>query len=178
MIENMLEDYDMAFGIKYVALRYFNAAGDSEDGSIGESHDPEPHIIPLVMFAALGKRDSIKIFGDDYPTPDGTCIRDYIHIVDLADAHIRALDYLSKGGASQVINLGTGNGYSVKEIVDVTKKITGVDIKAVMVERRPGDPAILVADNKKAKTVLGWVPQYDLEGIIKTAWNWHKNPKY
>lgn len=178
MIENMLEDYDMAFGIKYVALRYFNAAGDSDDGSIGESHDPEPHIIPLVMFAALGKRDSIKIFGDDYPTPDGTCIRDYIHIVDLADAHIRALDYLSKVGTSQVINLGTGNGYSVKEIVDASRRITGKEIKAEIVERRPGDPAILVADNKKAKSVLGWFPKYDLEGILKTAWNWHKNPKF
>jgi UDP-glucose 4-epimerase len=177
MIENILNDFDTSFGLKYVALRYFNAAGDSDNGSIGESHNPEPHLIPLVLFTALGKRDSIKIYGDDYPTPDGTCIRDYIHVNDLADAHIRALDYLEKG-ESTVINLGTGNGYSVKEIVDEARKVTGKEIKAEIVSRRPGDPAILIADNKKAKEVLGWNPEYNLNRILETAWNWHKNQKY
>jgi UDP-glucose 4-epimerase len=177
MIENILSDYDNSNGLKYVALRYFNAAGDSDDGSIGESHNPEPHLIPLVLYTALGKRDCIKIYGDDYPTKDGTCIRDYIHVNDLADAHIKALEYL-KNGNSTVINLGTGNGYSVKEIVDVARKITGKEIKSEIVERRPGDPAVLIADNKKAKEVLGWKPEYGLERILETAWNWHKNQKF
>jgi len=178
IIENILSDYDTSYGLNYVALRYFNAAGDSDDSQIGESHDPEPHIIPLVLYAALGRRDKIFIYGDDYPTKDGTCIRDYIHVNDLADAHIRALEYLNNGGKSDVFNLGTGNGYSVKEIVDEARKITGVNIKAEVVGRRPGDPAELIADNRKAKEVLGWNPKYNLEKIIKTAWDWHKNPKY
>lgn len=178
IIENILSDYDTSYGLNYVALRYFNAAGDSDDSQIGESHDPEPHVIPLVLYAALGRRDKIFIYGDDYPTKDGTCIRDYIHVNDLADAHIRALEYLNNGGKSDVFNLGTGNGYSVKEIVDEARKITGVNIKAEVVGRRPGDPAELIADNKKAKKVLGWNPKYNLEKIIKTAWDWHKNPKY
>ncbi|MFA5404032.1 MAG: UDP-glucose 4-epimerase GalE [Ignavibacteria bacterium] len=177
MIENILSDYDSSYGLKYVALRYFNAAGDSDDGAIGESHNPEPHLIPLVLYTALEKRDSIKIYGDDYPTKDGTCIRDYIHVNDLADAHIKALNYLNKN-ESTVINLGTGNGYSVKEIVDVARKITGKKIKSEIVERRAGDPAILIADNKKAKEILGWIPEYNLERILMTAWNWHKNQKY
>jgi UDP-glucose 4-epimerase len=177
MIENILCDYDTSHGLKYVALRYFNAAGDSDNGLIGESHNPEPHLIPLVLFTALGKRKSIKIYGDDYPTKDGTCIRDYIHVNDLADAHIRALEYLNKG-ESTVVNLGTGNGYSVKEIVDAARKITGKKIESEIVERRAGDPAILIADNKKAKDLLGWIPEYDLERILETAWNWHKNKKF
>jgi UDP-glucose 4-epimerase len=178
IIENILSDYDTSYNLNYVALRYFNAAGDSDDSQIGESHDPEPHLIPLVLYAALGRRDKIYIYGDDYPTKDGTCIRDYIHVNDLADAHIRALEYLSNGGKSDVFNLGTGNGYSVKEIVDEARKITGVNIKSEIVGRRPGDPAELVADNKKVKEVLGWNPKYNLEKIIKTAWDWHRDPKY
>jgi UDP-glucose 4-epimerase len=177
MIENILSDFETAHGLKYAALRYFNAAGDSDDASIGESHDPEPHLIPLVLYTALGKRDIIKIYGDDYDTPDGTCIRDYIHVNDLADAHIKALQYIEKGD-STVINLGTGDGNSVKEIVDAAKKITGKEIKSEITGRRAGDPAILVADNKKAKEVLGWKPEYNLESILETAWNWHKNQKY
>lgn len=177
MIENILNDFDNSYGLKFVALRYFNAAGDSDNGSIGESHDPEPHLIPLVLYTALGKRDSIKIYGDDYPTKDGTCIRDYIHVNDLADAHIRALDYLGNG-ESTIINLGTGDGFSVKEIIDAARKVTGKEIKSEIISRRPGDPAILIADNKKAKEVLGWKPEYNLERILETAWNWHKNQKY
>ena len=177
MIENILSDFETAYGLKYAALRYFNAAGDSDDGSIGESHEPEPHLIPLVLFTALGKRDSIKIYGDDYDTPDGTCIRDYIHVNDLADAHIKALKYI-ENGASTVINLGTGNGYSVKEIIEAARRITGKEIKAEITGRRAGDPAVLVADNKKAKELLGWNPGYNLDGILKSAWNWHKNQKF
>lgn len=177
IIESILNDFNISYGLRYVALRYFNAAGDSDDSSIGESHNPEPHLIPLVLNTALGKRDSIKIYGDDYETPDGTCIRDYIHVNDLADAHIKALQYIDKGN-STVINLGTGNGYSVKEIIDAARKITGKNIKSETVGRRAGDPAILVADNKKAKEVLGWKPEYNLERVLETAWNWHKNQKY
>jgi UDP-glucose 4-epimerase len=177
-IENILNDYDTAYGLNYVALRYFNAAGDSDDSQIGESHDPEPHLIPLVLFAALGRREKIYVNGDDYPTKDGTCIRDYIHVNDLADAHIKALEYLRNNEKSTVFNLGTGNGYSVNDIINTAREITGVNIKAEVVGRRSGDPAELVADNKKVKKVLGWHPKYNLEKIIKTAWAWHKNPKY
>ena len=178
IIENILNDYDTAYGLNYATLRYFNAAGDSDDSQIGESHDPEPHLIPLVLFAALGRREKIYVYGDDYPTKDGTCIRDYIHVNDLADAHIKALEYLRNNGKSTVFNLGTGNGYSVNEIINTAREITGVHIKAEVVGRRAGDPAELVADNKKTREVLGWIPKYDLERIIKTAWAWHKNPKY
>ena len=178
MIENILNDFDTSHGLKYVALRYFNASGDSDDGMIGESHDPEPHLIPLVLYAALGKKDKIKIYGDDYPTKDGTCVRDYIHVNDLADAHIRALEYLKSNNNSTIINIGTGEGYSVKEIIDMSKEITGINIKQEIIERRAGDPAVLIADNKKAKEVLGWTPKYDLRKTIQTAWNWHKNQKY
>lgn len=178
IIENILEDFGNAYGMKYAALRYFNAAGDSEEGVVGESHDPEPHLIPLVMYAALGKRDKVSIYGNDYPTDDGTCIRDYIHVSDLADAHIKALEYLNAGNESTVINLGTGTGFSVKEIINISRDITGKEIKAEVTERRPGDPAILVADNKKAFEVLGWAPKRRLKDIIRTAWNWHSNPKY
>jgi len=178
MIENLLGDYDTAYGMKHVALRYFNAAGASVNGEIGESHFPEPHLIPLVLFTALNKRESISVYGDDYPTPDGTCIRDYIHVEDLADAHVRALEYLKNGNSSQMINLGTGVGNSVKEVISVAEEVTGRNIKSVIVARRTGDPAVLVADNKKAKEILGWNPKFTLKDILRTAWQWHQNPKF
>ena len=178
MIEQILADYDFAYGMKYVALRYFNAAGASTKGEIGESHFPEPHLIPLVLFTALGKRESISVYGDDYPTDDGTCIRDYIHVEDLADAHVKALEYLNNGNSSQIINLGTGDGNSVKEVISVAEEVTGKKIKSVIAPRRAGDPAVLVADNKKAKEVLGWNPKFNLKDIIQTAWQWHQNHRY
>lgn len=178
MVENILSDYSNAYGIRYVALRYFNAAGASEDITIGESHDPEPHLIPLVLYTALGKRDSIRVFGNDYPTPDGTCIRDYIHVSDLGDAHIRAVEYLVQGKESTVINLGTGVGNSVLEVIKSAEKVTGKKIHYEVVGRRPGDPAVLVADNTKASKVLGWQPKFNLDSILTTAWNWHRNPRY
>jgi UDP-glucose 4-epimerase len=173
-IENMLKDYDMAYGLKYVALRYFNAAGADDAADIGEDHDPETHLIPLVLKAAKGERDGIKVFGTDYDTHDGTCIRDYIHVNDLADAHILALEYLQQG-QSDVFNLGNGKGFSVKEIVDAARRVTGKDIKAVEAERRAGDPAVLIASSDKIKSKLGWRPQYtDVGRIISTAWEWEK----
>jgi UDP-glucose 4-epimerase len=178
MIENILEDFDKSYGMRYVALRYFNAAGCSEDGDIGESHDPEPHLIPLVLKTILGEREQLKIFGNDYDTPDGTCIRDYIHVYDLADAHIKALDYLNKGNKSEVINLGTGDGNSVLDIINVSEKLTGKKVNYEICPRRAGDPAILVADNQKALEILEWIPKYDLTKIIETAWEWQKNRKY
>ncbi|MFA6596626.1 MAG: UDP-glucose 4-epimerase GalE [Ignavibacteriaceae bacterium] len=178
MIEQILADYDSAYGMKHVALRYFNAAGASVGGEIGESHFPEPHLIPLVLFTALDKRESISVYGDDYPTPDGTCIRDYIHVEDLAEAHVKALEYLNKGNSSQIINLGTGDGNSVKEVISVAEEVTGRKIKSVIAPRREGDPAVLVADNKKAKEILGWNPEFKLKDILQTAWQWHQNPKY
>lgn len=164
-----------AYDIKYTALRYFNAAGAHISGKIGEDHNPESHLIPIILQAALGKRDCITIFGDDYNTEDGTCVRDYIHVTDLADAHIFALDKMRKDGKSNIYNLGNGNGFSVKEVVEVARKVTGIDIKAELGERRPGDPAILVASSEKAKKELAWKPKYDdLGTIIETAWKWHK----
>ncbi len=177
-IEKILDDFDTAYGMKYVALRYFNAAGADFSGEIGESHLPEPHLIPIVLFTALKKRNIVSIYGDDYKTPDGTCVRDYIHINDLADAHIKALDYLQVANRSNIINLGTGSGYSVKEIINSAKRITGKDIPFEIVSRRPGDPDILVADNTKAFDVLGWRNKYNLDDIINSAWNWHSNQKY
>jgi UDP-glucose 4-epimerase len=178
MIEKVLADFDLSHNLKYAALRYFNAAGADFEGEIGESHDPEPHLIPIVLQTALGKREHIKIFGDDYDTPDGTCIRDYIHVYDLADAHLKALEYLVRGENSDFFNLGTGDGNSVKELIEKTREVTGKEIKSVIAERRAGDPAVLVADNKKAKNILGWNPKYNLDDIIKSAWNWHQNQKY
>lgn len=178
IIEMMLADFEITYGIKYVALRYFNAAGASPDGEIGESHDPEPHLIPLIFHTSLGKRDSISIYGDDYPTKDGTCIRDYIHILDLGRAHIMALNFLKNGGKSEIINLGTGAGNSVKEVIEKAEKITGHKINSNVAPRRAGDPAVLVADNKKAKAILNWEPEFTLEDILKHAWNWHKNQKF
>ena len=174
MFENILEVCDKAYNLRYVSLRYFNAAGADISGEIGEDHDPETHLIPLIMQAALGKRENIQIFGTDYETKDGTCIRDYIHVTDLADAHILALKWLAKGKESRVFNLGNGNGFSVKEIVDLSRKITGKDIPIVEASRREGDPARLVASSDKIKKELKWNPRYDIKKIIETAWNWHK----
>ncbi|MBR0290288.1 MAG: UDP-glucose 4-epimerase GalE [Selenomonadaceae bacterium] len=175
IMEKMIRWVSAAQGVRYVSLRYFNASGASEDGSIGEDHHPETHLIPLVLQVPLGKRDHITIFGDDYPTPDGTCIRDYIHVVDLANAHICALNYLREGGESNFFNLGTGHGFSVKEIIDAAEKVTGLKIKKELGARRPGDPAKLVAFGEKARKILKWTPRFDdVEKIIATAWNWHK----
>ena len=176
MVERVLADYDKAYDLKFVALRYFNACGASEN--CGEHHDPETHLIPLILFAAQGRRDAISIFGDDYPTPDGTAIRDYIHISDLSQAHLLALDYLRGGGASEFINLGNGNGFSVKEVVEAARKVTGKNIEAKICPRRAGDPSNLIADATKAKQVLGWNPQFpEIEKIIESAWKWHEvNP--
>lgn len=174
MIETMLAQFSRAYGLKYVALRYFNAAGASPDGTIGEDHTPETHLIPLILEAALGKRSSIKIFGTDYPTPDGTCIRDYIHVADLADAHCRVLQYLAQGGESQYFNLGSEHGFSVREMIDAAKKVTGKDFPVEEAPRRPGDPAVLIAGSEKIRAVTGWQPQHSqVEQIIRDAWNWH-----
>ena len=172
-IENMLKWCDGAYGIRYVALRYFNAAGSDTEAGIGEDHEPESHLIPRVMKTALGQRDHIGIFGEDYPTPDGTCVRDYIHVKDLAEAHLLALEYLERGGGSDVFNLGNGTGYSVREIIDTARRVTGKEIKAVAEPRRGGDPSVLIASNKKAAQVLGWKPVLGLEQIISDAWAWH-----
>jgi UDP-glucose 4-epimerase len=176
MTERVLADYDRAYGLKFVALRYFNACGASE--KCGEHHDPETHLIPLILFAAQGRREAISIYGDDYPTPDGTAVRDYIHIADLSQAHLLALDHLRGGGNSEFINLGNGNGYSVKEVVEAARKITGKNIEARIAPRRAGDPSKLVADATKARAVLGWNPRFpEIEKIIESAWKWHEaNP--
>lgn len=172
-IENMLKWCDCAYNIRYVALRYFNAAGSDTEAGIGEDHNPESHLIPLVMKTALGQRDHIGIFGEDYPTPDGTCVRDYIHVKDLAEAHLLALEYLERGGSSDVFNLGNGASYSVREIIETARRITGKEIKAVVEPRRGGDPSVLIASNKKAAEVLGWKPVLGLDQIISDAWAWH-----
>lgn len=174
-MEKMMRWTGGAHPLHYVALRYFNACGAHMSGSIGEAHNPETHLIPLILQVPLGKREKISIFGDDYPTKDGTCVRDYIHVTDLAQAHILALDYLMKGGESNVFNLGNGVGFTVKEVIDVARSVTGHPIPAEISPRRAGDPAQLVASSEKAKTVLGWKPQYDsLETIVDSAWKWHK----
>ncbi len=162
--------------LHYVSLRYFNAAGAIESGEIGEAHKIETHLIPLILQVPLGKRDHITIFGEDYPTPDGTCIRDYIHVLDLADAHILALNYLRNGGKSDIFNLGNGKGFSVKEIISAAEKVTAQKIKTEIGMRRAGDPAQLIASSDKAKKILNWTPKFnDVEKIISTAWKWHKN---
>ena len=158
----------------YVSLRYFNAAGCDFDCEIGELHEPETHLIPLVLDAAIGKRESISIYGNDYDTPDGTCIRDYIHVDDLADAHVKAYEYLCDGNESNVFNLGNGQGYSVLEVIEKCKEITGTDFDVKIAARREGDPAILIADSSKIKNTLGWSPKYDLDQIIESAWKWHE----
>ena len=175
MVERLLADFDTAYGLKSVAFRYFNAAGAEPNGLLGEDHSPETHLIPLVLLAALGKRESVSIFGTDYPTKDGTCIRDYIHVMDLAQAHILGLEYLLKGGNSQAFNLGNGNGFSVREVIETAKLVTGTDIKTVERERRAGDPPVLVGSSDKARNTLGWNPQYaDLKQIITHALAWHQ----
>ena len=175
-MEKMMKWTSVAHGLHYVALRYFNACGAQPDGSIGEAHDPETHLIPLILQVPNGKRASIAMFGTDYPTKDGTCVRDYIHVCDLASAHILALDYLLKGGENNVFNLGNGVGFTVREVIDVARDVTGHPIPADECPRRAGDPAQLVASSEKARTVLGWDPQYaDLRTIVETAWNWHVN---
>jgi len=175
-IERMLKWADNAYGLKYVSLRYFNAAGADPEGRIGEDHDPETHLIPIVLQVALGKRDKVMIFGDDYPTEDGTCIRDYIHVMDLAEAHYLAVKKLRKTNTSGVYNLGNGKGFSVKEVIEVCRRVTSETIPAAVAPRRAGDPAILVASSEKAKQELGWNPKYpNLEDIIAHAWNWHRN---
>jgi UDP-glucose 4-epimerase len=173
MVERALNSYDTAYGLKYVALRYFNAAGASE--RCGEDHDPETHLIPLVLKVAMGKIAKVSIFGNDYDTPDGTAVRDYIHISDISSAHLAALDHLRSGKESQFINLGNGNGYSVKQVIDTAKKVTGRDIPIENAPRRAGDPPQLVGDSAKARDVLGWKPQFpELEAIIESAWKWHQ----
>lgn len=173
MVERVLEDYDRAHALKFVALRYFNACGAS--GPCGEDHDPETHLIPLVLFAALGKIPHVSIFGEDYPTPDGTAVRDYIHVSDLSAAHLLALYRLRGGESSEFINLGNGSGYSVKEVIETARRITGKPIEAIPAARRAGDPSRLVADAAKAKDLLGWEPKFpDLESIIESAWAWHR----
>lgn len=174
-VEGLLHWCDQAYGISYTALRYFNAAGANTVANIGEDHTPESHLIPIVLQTALGKRPHIGIYGEDYPTPDGTCIRDYIHVCDLVEAHLQALLYLEQGGCSQVINLGSGSGYSVREIIETARKITGKHIPSVVEPRRKGDPSTLIASNRKAMEILGWKPKYTLENIISDAWQWHKS---
>ena len=175
-MEKMFSWTGRAHGLRYVALRYFNACGAHPNGLIGEAHQPETHLIPLILQVPNGQREKISVFGDDYDTPDGTCIRDYIHVTDLAQAHILALDYLMDGGKSDVFNLGNGVGFSVKEVIEVARRVTGHPIPLEIGPRRAGDPARLVASSEKAKTVLGWKPRYDsLETIVSTAWAWHKS---
>jgi len=176
--EEVLSAYNTAHGIEYVSLRYFNAAGADPQGRIGESHDPETHLIPLVLQTALGHRSEIKIFGSNYPTPDGTCIRDYIHVRDLAEAHVLALDYLLSGEESICLNLGTGKGYSVREVVERCRQICDKPIPSQVVAPRPGDPPELISSGGKAMQILNWQPRYSLTDIISTAWNWHKDPRF
>jgi UDP-glucose-4-epimerase GalE len=175
MIEKMLRWYGEIHDLRWMALRYFNAAGADPDGEIGEDHDPETHLIPLVIGAALGTRPPVRVFGTDYPTPDGTAVRDYIHVADLADAHLRALDRLGAGETSQAINLGTGHGHSVRNVIDTVSRVGGRTVPVVESPRRPGDPAELVAAPGRARQVLGWTPRYtDLETTVRHAWAWHE----
>jgi len=173
VIEHALADYAAAYGFAYAALRYFNAAGASTAGDLGEDHNPESHLIPVVLQVALGQRDAITIFGDDYPTPDGTCIRDYVHVDDLGLAHVKALERLVPGSGLK-LNLGTGRGYSVREVIEACRRVTGHPIPERMGPRRPGDPPELVADSRLAQRMLDWQPQYrDIDSIVATAWGWH-----
>ncbi|MDP3065843.1 MAG: UDP-glucose 4-epimerase GalE [Methanobacteriaceae archaeon] len=175
MVEEVLKDYSAAYDLRYASLRYFNAAGADPGGELGENHQPETHLIPLILDAAQGRREDVKIFGTDYSTPDGTCIRDYIHVTDLADAHLKALDYLENGGKSEVFNLGNDNGFSVREVIETARRITKKNIKAVEVDRRAGDPPVLVGSSTKAREILNWKPRFDdLDEIVRTAWQWHQ----
>jgi UDP-glucose 4-epimerase len=178
MLERVIKDYHHAYGMNYAFLRYFNASGCSADGLIGEDHDPEPHLIPLILKAIKGERDAITVFGTDYDTPDGTCMRDYIHVEDLADAHIKAFTYLLSGKGPVICNLGTGKGYSVKEMIDAAERATGKKVPVKYGERRPGDPGYLVANAEKALTELGWKARYtNIEEIIATAWKWENGER-
>lgn len=179
IIEGMLSDYSLAYGMRYVSLRYFNAAGAAQAGNIGEDHKPETHLIPLVLKTALGLRRNIAIYGTDYPTVDGTCVRDYIHVCDLAKAHVLALQHLEAGHGSRIYNLGSEQGFTVREIIDTAKEVTGKDFAVVEEQRRPGDPATLIASSNKIKEELGWRPEHShIDEIIRTAWRWHtQNPK-
>ena len=175
MVEQILADFDRAYDLRSVVFRFFNAAGANPEGLIGEDHQPETHLIPLVLLTALGKRESISIWGTDYPTPDGTCLRDYIHVGDLATAHILGLEYLLQGGKSEAFNLGNGNGFSVRQVIETARLVTGREIKVVECDRRLGDPSILVGSSEKAQKILNWSPQYtDLGKIIDHAWQWHQ----
>ncbi len=175
-MEKLIKWCEQAHGIRYVSLRYFNVAGAREDGVIGEDHTPETHLVPIILQTALGQRKEITIFGDDYNTEDGTCIRDYIHVEDLIEAHLLALKYLTNGGASNIFNLGSNHGFSVKEMIEEARKVTGHPIPAVLGERRAGDPDILIASSEKAKTILGWAPKRTaISKIIEDAWHWHVN---
>jgi len=174
IFEEILRTYDQAHGLRSVSLRYFNAAGADPTGIIGEDHTPETHLIPLVLQAAKGEREAVTVFGTDYPTPDGTCIRDYIHVTDLAQAHILALEDLQQGSGTAAYNLGNGTGYSVREVIETVERVTGKPIQVIEGEKRPGDPAVMVASSDKIKCRLGWEPKYaDLDTIIATAWKWH-----
>lgn len=175
-MEKMFKWVSLAHGVNFVSLRYFNACGAHKSGKIGEDHSPETHLIPIVLQVANKKRQSVNIFGNDYQTPDGTCIRDYIHVSDLAVAHYLALEYLNKGGKSDIFNLGNGVGFSVKEVIDASREVTGDKIPSIVSKRREGDPKTLIASSDKARNILGWQPKYtDLKEIIQTAWMWHKN---
>lgn len=175
-MEHMMGWVSRAHGLKYVALRYFNACGAHPSGHIGEGHDPETHLVPVILQVPNGKRESVSVFGSDYPTKDGTCVRDYIHVTDLSAAHVLALDYLLKGGDNNIFNLGNGVGFTVNEVIEAARAVTGHPIPAIVSPRRAGDPAQLVASSEKAKAVLGWKPQYeDLETILSTAWSWHRS---
>ena len=179
MVERIFKDYNKAYGLNFVVLRYFNAAGADPDCELGESHNPETHIIPLVLDAAGGQREDIKVFGTDYNTPEGSCVRDYIHVSDLSSAHLLALHYLENGKPSNFFNLGNEKGTSVLEVIDSVKRVTGKEFKVTMAQRRNGDPAKLVGSSEKAKKVLGWKPKYsEIDTIVAHAWKWHENPEY
>lgn len=179
MVERIFRDYERAYGLQFVVLRYFNAAGASPEGCIGESHTPETHLIPLVLDAASGKRDDIKVFGTDYGTPDGSCVRDYIHVTDLASAHYLALQYLENGGRSDFFNLGNEKGTSVLEVIEAVRRVTGKEFQVTLTDRRPGDPAKLVGSSRKAREILGWTPIYgDIQTIVEHAWRWHQKAEY
>jgi UDP-glucose 4-epimerase len=174
MVEQILEDFDRAYGIRFVSLRYFNAAGADPEGETGELHEPETHLIPLTFQTALGLREKLELYGTDYPTPDGTCLRDYIHVMDLSSAHVLALEWLLDGKSSEMFNLGNERGFSVREIIEMASRVSGRRINVHEGPRRPGDPAELVASSSKIKSVLSWRPQYgDIEDILATAWKWH-----
>jgi UDP-glucose-4-epimerase GalE len=174
VVERVLRDYDAAYGLRSVSLRYFNAAGCDPDGEVGEAHDPETHLIPRVLMAAAGALPHVEIFGTDYPTPDGTCLRDYVHVSDLADGHVRALDYLQRGGATTALNVGTGSAFSVREVIAAAERVTGRRVSVREAARRAGDPPVLVADATRARAALGFAPRFiEIEPIVETAWRWH-----